>query len=667
MKRFLFLLVAVLVSFATFAAQTGTWRAYPAYTEITQIETVGNQYYVLASNGLYVYNRADNSTRTFDKTNVLSDCTIKVIGWNRGARKLVIVYQNGNIDLLSPNGNVENLPDYFFKNMTSDKTVNSLTNDGSYAYLSTAFGIVKINVRNAEISETYTLDANVEYTYVSNGKLYAGIPAQGILAGSLTDNLQDKSRWTLVAPYSLRTQTLDAADIALVSRAKPDAPKYNRFAFMRFYGNKLYTAGGGYRPLNDALAPGAIQVWDGNSWQIFQDSLQKYTPGILYQDITSVAVDPADAGHAFASGRTGVYEFRNGQFVKHYTMDNSPLQPALPNDKNYVLALSVCFDAQSNLWCLNSNNAAGTSLLQLTPAGTWNNFSQSQLIGDGETFRFLTGLTFDSRCLLWFVNDHWENRSLLCYHPATGTLKRYNHFVDQDGAALGEGRVHCVAEDKQQNMWIGTGNGPLMLSVAQINASADQFTRIKVPRNDGTNYADYLLNGVDVNCIAVDGANRKWFGTNGNGVYLISADNLKQIHHFTAENSSLLSNNVESIAINDATGEVFFGTDQGLCSFAGDATQPAAQMNADEVYAFPNPVTPGYTGLVTVRGLSFNADVKIATASGTLVAQGRSNGGTFVWDGNDLAGRRVASGVYMVLVATENGESGVVAKIAVVR
>ena len=205
-----------------------------------------------------------------------------------------------------------------------------------------------------------------------------------------------------------------------------------------------------------------------------------------------------------------------------------------------------------------------------------------------------------------------------------------------------------------------------MLTAEDIAAGNKTFTQVKVPRNDGTDYADYLLSGVDIACIAIDGGGRKWFGTYGDGAYLISEDNNTQIHHFTQSNSSLLSNTIEAITINDKTGEVFFGTDKGLCSYMSDASTPNSDMSKDNVWAYPNPVTPDYTGLITITGLSYNADVKIVTVNGTLVAQGRSNGGTFTWDGNDLNGRRVASGVYMVETAKSDGSKGTVCKIAIV-
>lgn len=167
--------------------------------------------------------------------------------------------------------------------------------------------------------------------------------------------------------------------------------------------------------------------------------------------------------------------------------------------------------------------------------------------------------------------------------------------------------------------------------------------------------------------MAIDGGGRKWFGTADNGVYLISADNNTQLQHFTNQNSPLLSNTLESIAINNTTGEVFFGTENGLCSYLSDAIAPADEMTEDNVYAYPNPVTPDYNGLITVVGLTYDADVKILSSNGALIAEGRSTGGMFTWDGKDKNGDRVASGVYMVATATSNGNKGTVCKIVIVK
>jgi hypothetical protein len=244
----------------------------------------------------------------------------------------------------------------------------------------------------------------------------------------------------------------------------------------------------------------------------------------------------------------------------------------------------------------------------------------------------------------------------------------YENFVNQDGSVIQNVYgVKCVTEDLENNLWIGTDQGPFMIEKASILNGEAPLIQVKVPRNDGTNFADYLLSGINITNIAIDGGGRKWFATNGNGVYLISADNMTQLQHFTTENSKLLSNSVMSIAINQTTGEVFFGTDKGLCSYISDATETNTEMTSDNVWAYPNPVEPSYTGPITITGLTLNADIKILSANGAVVNEGRSNGGTYIWDGCDKKGRRVASGVYMVATATNKGEKGTVCKIAIVR
>ena len=275
-------------------------------------------------------------------------------------------------------------------------------------------------------------------------------------------------------------------------------------------------------------------------------------------------------------------------------------------------------------------------------------------------------LTFDSSGLLWFVNNHPGYPSLVCYQISTDGIKVYNSFINQDGTKIEPYYVRYVAEDKNHDIWVATSLGPLLLQRKELTADSPVFIQVKVPRNDGTNFADYLLSGIDISCIAIDGGNRKWFGTNTNGVYVISNDCMTQVHHFTSNNSKLLSNNIESIAINEQTGEVFIGTDKGLCSYISEAGSINSEMTKDNVWAYPNPVKPDYTGLITITGLSFDADVKIVTSNGSLVNQGRSTGGTYTWNGKDLKGKRVASGIYMVETATNDGSKGTVCKIAII-
>ena len=664
-KKILILLSFLLLQVTSYRAiaAIGDWKAYMAYSEVQEIEQAGNLIFVQASNNLYVYNQNDQSIQTFSKMDYLSDCGIQHIAYNKAAKRLLIFYNNANMDLMNiSNYDVQNLSDYYSASTTGEKTVNDIYMYGKYAYMSNGFGIIKVNVADGEISDTYNLGFKVNWCEIKDSHIYAYSQTNGQYRALLTSNLLDKNNWSKVGGYVAKKQEDKSALKQIISTLQPGGPKYNNFYGMRFVNNLLYTCGGLWGHLIDAGRPGTIQLLDKGNWTIYDDSIAAKT-GIKYVDVNSVDVDPLDPNHVFAGAKSGLYEFQNGKFIKHYNSENSLITSFNNTSKNYQLITSVKFDTDGNLWMLNSQSPSNQSLIEYTKDGKWVSHHKPELYNLGS----LECLMQDSRGLLWFVNNHHELPSIYCYQASTDQLNKYSSFVNEDGATLSPVFVRYVTEDKNQDIWIGTNIGPLLLYKKDITSDTPIFTQVKVPRNDGTNYADYLLSGVDISCIAIDGSNRKWFGTNGNGIYVISNDCLTQIYHFTTNNSNLLSNNIEAIAINEQTGEVFAGTDKGLCSYMSDASSPNNEMTKDNVWAYPNPVKPDYTGLITITGLSFDADVKIVTTNGILVNQGRSNGGTYTWNGKDLKGQKVASGIYMVETATSDGSKGTVCKIAIVK
>ena len=665
------LLPFYLFTFLPLHAQIGSWRNYLAYHDVQQIQAAGSsQLFVLASNNLYRYNRQDYTIHTYDKTNGMSDVYITQIRWCQEARRLIAVYGNTNIDLIDTSDNVTNVSDIYSKSITGEKSINNVTVNGRYAYLACGFGVVKLDMKQAEISESYMLGFSVKAIAFEGNYIYAQSQTNGVWRALLSDNLIDPGNWTKVSAYPAFTQDNTDYDtyIEEVKTLQPGGPKYNYFEFLRFKHNRLYTCGGGYSAKADLKIPGTVQILNNGTWSVLQDDIADVT-GWRYINTLTVDAD-TDPEHIFVGGQTGLYEFQNGQFVKAWNLDNSPLESNQGEKKHWVLVEGIVFDSANNLWCLNSG-APTQSILKLNSNKTWESYNNNTLKNpDGEYSIYGMRAPFiDSRGLLWFVNYHWLKSSFYCFD--TNQKKLVNAFtslVNQDGTAIAEYYYpHCVCEDMEGNIWVGTEYGPVLVERDNIYTQNTNITQVKVPRNDGTNYADYLLSGIAINDIAIDGGGRKWFATANNGVYLISADNMTEIHHFTTSNSSLLSDNVTSIAINHETGEVFFGTERGLCSYMSDATTTYDEMTKDNVWAYPNPVTPEYRGLITVVGLTLNADVKILASNGALVAEGRSNGGTFTWNGCDKNGDPVASGVYMVATAKADGSKGTVCKIAIVR
>ena len=629
------LLFTIHCSLFTFS-QVGTWQNHLAYHDVQNICEAGHQLFVLASNDIYLYNKNDQSITTYDKVNGLSDTYITHIAWCPQAKRLIAVYQNSNIDLIDINGDITNISALYSKTMTEDKTVSKITIDGVYAWLHCPFGLVKVNVQRAEIAETY----------------YNGHPEYPT---SLPDNDEYKDL---------------QANLTLVSSLQPGGPKYNYFYESEFLNGKLYTTGGYFlSAFPDLEHPGTIQVFDENNWTIFEDELEKKT-GYDYLDINCIDVDPTDENHVFAGGRCGLYEFENGKLINYYNKDNSPLGGAYSGGQelgnNYVLVHSIKFDQEGNLWVFNSR-AKGVNLLKLNKNKEWENHYQKQLVDNsGLGLPGLRNTFYNSKGLLCFVNTSYINPFVALYDTSTDQLITHHNFVNQDGTPYNVNYINCACEDKDGNIWVGTNLGLFYIDKNEVGQENATFNQVKVPRNDGSNYADYLLTGINITHISVDGGNRKWISTTASGAFLISADNMTQIYNFKDDNSNILSNNIYSTAINPQTGRIYFLTDKGLCSYLSNATEPTQEMTKDNVYAYPNPVTSDYTGLITIVGLSYNADVKITTSSGILVAEGRSNGGSFTWDGCDKKGRRVASGIYMVITATKDGEKGTVCKIAVI-
>ena len=712
MRRFFGFLAAIIGITIAQAATIGQWNAYLAYHDITDIEPAGKLIYVLSSKDLFSYNVNDKSVYAYNKMNTLSDTEIDFIAWNNTAKKLIIVYSNFNIDLLDNNFNTENISDYYSKAMTLDKTVNNVTISGNYAYLSTGFGIIKLNMKDAEITETYILGKNTQDCAVKGSSLFAKT-SEGIYEGKTTDNLVDPSNWKLTADASaisfadnndITTSTAsgyteyivydqtnkcywsnqqngclqgwtksDSGERTIIaSEINADGPKYNYFGFMKFTQGNLYSCGGGWSYTNDRFRPGAPQQFDGSKWIVYEDNIEEKT-GHRFIDMETIDANPNDLNQVFVGGRTGLYEFYKGKFVQEFTPENSPLRGAASvssTNKNYNMVFSILFQSPGNLMVFNSYNEANSILnLNISNNYEWTQYDIPEFMIDNGKYSLLwmRSAFIDSRSMIWFTNHHWGMPALCCYQPSSKNAKVYSTLINEDGTTINPNGAICTVEDKTQNIWLATDRGPLYLSASTISNGGETFTQYKVPRNDGTNLADYLLAGIDITSIAVDAANRKWFGTNGNGIYLISADNNTQEQHFLAENSGLLSDNIESIAINEATGEVFIGTTKGLCSYMSDATVTNEEMNKDNVWAYPNPVKPDYNGLITITGLSYNADVKICTSNGVLVNEGRSTGGSYTWNGCDKDGKRVASGVYMVQTAKSDGSKGTVCKIAIVR
>lgn len=222
-----------------------------------------------------------------------------------------------------------------------------------------------------------------------------------------------------------------------------------------------------------------------------------------------------------------------------------------------------------------------------------------------------------------------------------------------------------MAEDKEGNIWLGTADGvAVFYSPSPFTPSPNTPINAQQVFVQRGNQSGNLLTGEDVNAIAVDAGGYKWFGTS-NGLFYTNPDGDEVLQNFNEANSPLIANNILSIGIQSNTGEVFLGTGQGLISYRGEATEGGDSHN--DVYAYPNPVEPEYSGPVTVKGLVNNARIKITDGAGNLVQDMNAKGGQVVWNQENLHGHEVTSGVYYVYSTNEDGSETMVTKILLVQ
>ena len=427
--------------------------------------------------------------------------------------------------------------------------------------------------------------------------------------------------------------------------------------------DRLYLCPGGKKPTYESSSlPGSLSVFDNQNWS----NVSGGTLGMAYQDILHVAVDPKDKNHLSATAwGHGVVDIQDGKVTTMFDGTNTggALTPYSSDGYTHLRVSGVAYDDQGNLWVTNSLVDKGLAVRYRN--GDWASFDISVM---------LQGLTYEKREI---DNVVWD--SVRGYKWVTGRANRI-YILDgegnmayvnpNNGSKLETHTVTCLVQDRSGDMWFGTDKGLKVIYDgyrAFMNGGHGELSPLNCSNilynEDGIN--EYLMAYESITCIAVDGANRKWVGTSNNGLYLISANGLEQLHHFTTANSPLNSDKIVALAVHPETGVVFIGTNMGLQSYRSTATA-ADSYPANDIHAFPNPVRPDYEGPIAIKGFTRDALVHVTDARGHVVYSTTAHGGQAIWDGKTLQGQRVASGTYFVFASDQMGQMRSVTKILVV-
>lgn len=393
---------------------------------------------------------------------------------------------------------------------------------------------------------------------------------------------------------------------------------------------------------------------------------------------TAILEDPDDPSIVYVASTTrGIYVFRDNRQIALIDDTNS----LMTRMGGWILSPSwLSLDPQGNLWVGYVTLDASKPSIMMLPAAKRREISS---VKSSDWLQPDFGSLFKGKDITVF-NCLKSDVTIAFDAPYYGFVAYYRgkdptdlsqaghiewtNVYDQDGNPFSPGAILSIAEDHDGQVWLGTTNGVYTIPNPVKALSTDFIiNRVKVPRNDGTNLADYLLDSDRINVIAVDNSNRKWIGTNGSGLFLVSESGDEILAHYTTSNSPLPTNQVTAVYPSPASNSVFIGTLAGLLEFS--STSGPARPDYSDVYAYPNPVTPDYTGLVTITGLMADSMVKIVDAGFNTVCQTMSEGGLAIWDVCNMNGERVRSGIYYVVASTsgETSSAGdVVCKILVI-
>lgn len=481
------------------------------------------------------------------------------------------------------------------------------------------------------------------------------VPSTFTCAGLVDNNLFVGTQQNGIFSKTLTESTFD--------NLTPDGPLRNNVFAITATSNNLWTVFGGYDI-------------DYNPYNFFGVGLPKYGISKLTKSgwlnisaedifnarsLSRITVNPNNEKQVFISSYySGMLKLENDIPTTLYNVTNTApngLQTVPGEVPDDIRVNGSVFDPQGNLWMTNSMVAKGLKVLKAN--GQWQSYNMQDISANVVQLN-MGRMIIDKNGTKWMAT--WRDGVI-------GFNEKYNNLFktissSADGGNLPSFDARAIAIDNRNQLWIGTLNGLRVLS------SVDSFLSNDVLRSnpiiiieDGL--AQELLYEQSISDIFVDGANNKWIATVDSGVFYVSSDGQKTIYHFTSSNSPLPSNNVNDIEANPVTGEVFFATVKGLVSFKGTATE--AKNNLSNVYVYPNPVRPEYSGTVKISGLTDKAHVKITDIEGNLVSEFITEGGTIEWDTTAFGKYRVASGVYMIFVSSEDGTDTTVKKVMIVR
>lgn len=568
-----------------------------------------------------------------DPTNWTQIASGSFVGVTTFSNNIFAVQTNGQI-LRSADGN--NFSNF---GSSSSSAVVDLRSTATNLLVSTANNIY---VYNSQFALETQIDSNLygelapvfTCTTTINDKLFIGTQNEGVIA----------------------TTTFNPSVFDLV---RPNGPARNNSFSITAEGGNLWATYGGY---DQNYTPRGIKAGFSkfNSETGWDNLPFGKVDGTT--DLVRITVNPSKNNEIYVSShQAGLLKYQDANLVFHYDQSNSGLESLFyapdPNYKSVRIEQSV-FDKKGNLWM--ANDLVQNGLKVKTPNDQWQSYNMGSILNDPTFNSARFGrITIDKNGTKWIASLF---DGLIGFNESKNLFRKIT--VGADTGNLPDAAVQVGAIDHRNQIWIGTRRGLRVLPGVDRFLTGEKLTANPIIiLEEGV--PQELMHDQFITDIVVDGANNKWIGTLSAGVFLLSENGQETLHHFTTSNSPLPSNNINDIDINSTTGEVFFATVNGIVSFKGTAIK--ASDNLNNVFVYPNPVRPEFTGAVKIAGLLDKADVKITDIEGNLVHEVISEGGSVEWDTTAFGKYKVQSGVYMIFVSSEDGAETQVKKVMIIR
>ncbi|RAK23779.1 two component regulator with propeller domain [Flavobacterium aquaticum] len=449
------------------------------------------------------------------------------------------------------------------------------------------------------------------------------------------------------------------ANPTIFTAMSPNGPLQNKSFRLKKAPNKIWVVHGDYSqqynpyPLDEL---GISTFTADQGWDVIP-----YSDLYGAKSLSDIAINPSNQNQVYVTSYFSGLLKMFGNTIELLNNTNTGANGleslVLPGNPTYVdiRINSPAFDREGNLWVTNSYVNRAIKVLRAN--GQWQSYNLSGVTANLSTGRY-NAMAIDKNNTKWIPS---YNDGVVAFN------ENYNNkfiVINQENADIPTAVVTCLAIDNRNQLWIGTMAGLRVLSSVDRFVSDTELDVFPIIIQEG-DLAQELFYQQPILDIAVDGANRKWVSIADGGVFLVSSNGQQTIYRFDKNNSPLPSNNVVDIEIDGVSGEVFFVTDKGIVSFLGISTKPSDSLG--DVFVYPNPVRPNFSGTVKISGLTDKANVKISDIEGNLVYETTSSGGTIEWDTTAFGKYKVASGVYMVFVASEDGTDSMVKKVMIIR